>query len=680
MVKFRNCLMCIFISGYFFGQSTPQEMVNAMGRGINLGNVLQAPVEGNWSSAATEKYFMDVASAGFTNVRIGMDFFGERTPEKTDAYSPLDDGSEYSGSSSDYNVSTAYLDRVQTVIDWALNQSLIVVLDFHGSDLKNEFLYTFDDQKSQYTHPNSAKRLADLDKFYSIWSQIADRFKNHSDDLIFEILNEPYFEVSDTEMNQINQEVISIVRMSGENNNKRKIIVTGGSQNSYLSPTTIAESIFQNDFYLIATFHYYRPFSFTKSSSEGYTDFEWGSVADKNTVTNEFQTVLDWANEFSPPAAIYLGEFGADNSLGYSYETGDLREINSNSTGYADGGPDNNSRIDFHRFISDLAIANGFAFSVWDSGNESSKTLHLRNDDPNNISYDSDYFILNSYTDTSQNVPSTVIDECIWVDDVKDAVLGLLKTSNCTNSSWITNADFECGIDNDWTLYTEGSAVARKRYGGCHSRTDHGSAKIIVDSPGNNFNEVVLKNRPYAITNSEFEGKTATITIFAKALSGDLNALGQSFKLRIKRNGGGLGNFISSNEFDLSTSYPDTPFSFSYTIPPSTTSLEIQVLCGKDKGTYIFDDFQVQLSPALSTTQKDNAAIRLFPNPTNHFLFIVNNKVQKISLFSLNGELVFFQKNPIQKVDVSQLSNGVYMTEILLTNHQIFFQKIIIKN
>ena len=44
-----------------------------MNRGINLGNVLSASIEGNWSGEATEQYFIDVSNAGFKNVRIPID-------------------------------------------------------------------------------------------------------------------------------------------------------------------------------------------------------------------------------------------------------------------------------------------------------------------------------------------------------------------------------------------------------------------------------------------------------------------------------------------------------------------------------------------------------------------------------------------------------------------------------
>ena len=56
------------------------------------------------------------------------------------------------------------------------------------------------------------QEAADLAKF-SIWEQIANRF-DYSDDLIAEVINEPYFHISAAEMNDINNEVISIVRSS----------------------------------------------------------------------------------------------------------------------------------------------------------------------------------------------------------------------------------------------------------------------------------------------------------------------------------------------------------------------------------------------------------------------------------------------------------------------------------
>ena len=78
-------------------------MIQKMGRGINLGNVLSAPVEGNWSGAATQQYFIDVANAGFTNVRIPIDFFGYRTEGDTSTYNNQEN-TTFEGSRNDFIV------------------------------------------------------------------------------------------------------------------------------------------------------------------------------------------------------------------------------------------------------------------------------------------------------------------------------------------------------------------------------------------------------------------------------------------------------------------------------------------------------------------------------------------------------------------------------------------------
>ena len=85
-IKAKNLLL-LLVAGFLSAQQTPQELVTKMSRGLNLGNVLSATVEGNWSGAATEQYFIDVANAGFKNVRIPMDFFGSRTTGSTSSFS-----------------------------------------------------------------------------------------------------------------------------------------------------------------------------------------------------------------------------------------------------------------------------------------------------------------------------------------------------------------------------------------------------------------------------------------------------------------------------------------------------------------------------------------------------------------------------------------------------------------
>ncbi|GAA4304721.1 glycoside hydrolase family 5 protein [Aestuariibaculum suncheonense] len=368
-------------------------MVEKMGRGINLGNVLSAPIEGNWAPAFTESYFQDVATAGFTTVRIPMDFFGTRTNGDTSVYSKdANTSGNYNGSAADYIVNSAYLDRIEQVINWGLNQNLVVILDFHGNTLKSEYIETFsetikengiDVQNTLYTHPTSAKRAADNDKFRAIWSQIANRLKNYSYDLIFEIINEPYFNISANEMDTINTDIISIIRASGGNNPSRNIIITGGGANSWQAPLQVSPTILTGDSYLIPTFHYYLPFKFTSSSRDNVNDVEtWGSQEDKYIVDYHFEQVQTWAQNNNLP--VLLGEFGADNEGGYNYSTMTYGNF---------GGPENASRVAYHEYLAEKAISLGFAFTAWDAGDESNKTIYK-------------------------------VSDRSWVEDVKDALLG----------------------------------------------------------------------------------------------------------------------------------------------------------------------------------------------------------------------------------------------------------------
>lgn len=313
-------------------------------------------------------------------------FFGARTFGDTDVYSKASGTSgSYTGNISDYVVNTTYLDRVEQVINWSLNHNLITILDFHGSDLKNEFLHTHSPKSKwaeYYTHPTSAKRVADNEKFRAIWTAISNRFKDHSYNLIFEIVNEPYFFLTDAEMDALNSDIITIIRNSGNNNSNRNIIITGGGKNSYEAPLQIGISVLNSDDNLIATFHYYWPRAFTASSGENENDYDWGTAADKLEIDSNFGAVQSWGQTNNIP--VLLGEFGADNEGGYNYV---------NQTYGFFGGPEIASRVEFHRYLAQKAIDLGFSFTVWDAGDKSNKTIYK-------------------------------VSDRSWVEGVKDALLG----------------------------------------------------------------------------------------------------------------------------------------------------------------------------------------------------------------------------------------------------------------
>ena len=157
--KILTFLFVIIIAGFgLSAQITPHEAIKQMQKGINLGNTFEPPREGEWGNPTTQEYFFDIyKNSGFDCVRI---------PVRWD---------NYTGKTAPYTVSSAWMNRIEQVVDWGLKRGLFIVINTHHDDWI----------KSSYTETNKAR-------FDSIWSQIAVRFKDKPEKLIFEIINEPH--------------------------------------------------------------------------------------------------------------------------------------------------------------------------------------------------------------------------------------------------------------------------------------------------------------------------------------------------------------------------------------------------------------------------------------------------------------------------------------------------------
>ena len=638
------------ITAFFFlfiidikGQTDPYAMVEKMDRGLNLGNTLSAPIEGNWAPEIYEQYFVDIKNAGFMNVRIPMDFYGIRTTGTTTQYSDAANTSnDYNGTIDDYVVDQVYLNRIEEVVNWSLNQGLVTIIDFHGAQLKSQFLYTFSDSNTQYTHPTSAKRAADLDKFNYIWNQISNRFKTFSENLLFEIVNEPYFEMSAIEMDNLNAMIIATIRASGANNSTRNIIITGGGQNSQNAPQQISDNIISNDDYLIASFHYYKPFSFTSSSTENNNDFNWGTVADKNTVNGHFDAVKNWSNSKNIP--VTLGEFGADNENGLNYHTGVYGSY---------GGPINASRVEYHRYLAEQAINRGFSFSAWDAGNKSNKAIHLRTDNPS----------------TNNEISGT------WVLDVRDALLSSGTWPLCYGSTEdliILNPEFECGYNTDWNFIVSGTAAAEFSDADTDSRNGFSGAKVQVNS-ADIYNKVLLSNR---IFTEDLTNKKITIKTYAKSLA----TSGQSFKIRVKAIVNGNNSFIPSSEFNLTNEYPENPFEFEYIIQDNTSSIQVQVMLGNYQGTYFLDDFETSIESTEPLSYYEEilkTKKTIYPNPSSRSITIKGiYKEQAYKIYNLIGaEVLKGIINFNENIEIHNLKKGLYFLKLENGNTIKFIKK-----
>ncbi len=277
-----------------------------LGRGVNLGNALEAPNEGDWGVTLNESYFQLIAEKGFHSVRVPVRW------------------STHALTNSPYSIDLTFFQRIDWVINNALKNKLMVILNFHHYD-------------EIFVDPAAHK-----DRFLKIWEQIGLRYASNSDSIIFEPLNEPHGNLTAGLWNTYLDEAHTILRSS----NPDKTILVGiaewggiGGLSKLVLPS--------NDDNLILTVHYYNPFQFTHQGAEwvdgsnAWLGTKWyNSNGERRIIENEFQAVSDFASAHNIP--VNVGEFGA-------YNKADL-----------------NSRALWSNYCSRFFEENGFSWNYWE--------------------------------------------------------------------------------------------------------------------------------------------------------------------------------------------------------------------------------------------------------------------------------------------------------------------------
>jgi aryl-phospho-beta-D-glucosidase BglC (GH1 family) len=311
----RKCtlIFCIILSGMMvtWSQITPEEAVTQMQKGINMGNTLEPPYETYWNNPTAKEYYFDLyRDAGFDCVRI---------PVRWDMHT---------ANQEPYTVDQTWMDRVEEVVDWGLSRDLFIIINAHHDDWIKE----------NYDNPDMRAR------FDSIWSQISVRFRDKSEKLIFEVLNEPRTELkglTKAQNDDMHRRIISIIRKT---NPTRLIIFQGNEWGG--SDELIAAEIPDDD-YVIGSFHSYDPYQFGLLGNG-----TWGMPLDYSTLENKFISVKNWSDANQVP--VLLGEFGAVKNCDY------------------------NSRMKHYKAYVDFAQKYGFAYCVWDNGENYSMQVLYR--------------------------------------------------------------------------------------------------------------------------------------------------------------------------------------------------------------------------------------------------------------------------------------------------------------
>ena len=310
---------------------TALEATRLMGNGINLGNTLEAcdsnvgiktntslSYETHWGQPKTTQAMIDgMKAAGFDTIRIPVAWMTNATHL-------------YEG---DYTIDADYMNRVEEVVRYARKAGMYVIVNDHWDG----------GWYGMFGSESAETRALAMEAYKGMWQQIAERFRDYSDYLIFESANEELgtrFDensalycsdsvvtyLNDDERyaltNEINQTFVDVVRATGGNNATRFLLIAGYGTNidqtcddRFQMPKDTAVSK------LMVSVHYYDPWSYCGASSAASAT-KWGKVSDYEYMDQQLAKMTKFTEA---GYGVVIGEYGAlpcsdglkDNTLAY---------------------------------------------------------------------------------------------------------------------------------------------------------------------------------------------------------------------------------------------------------------------------------------------------------------------------------------------------------------------------
>ena len=296
---------------------TALEATRLMGNGINLGNTLEAcdnnvgiktntplSYETYWGQPKTTQAMIDgMKAAGFDTIRIPVAWMTNATHL-------------YEG---DYTIDADYMDRVEEVVRYARKAGMYVIINDHWDG----------GWYGMFGSESAETRALAMEAYKGMWQQIAERFRDYSDYLIFESANEelgsrfdensPLYcsdsvvtYLTDDERyaltNEINQTFVDVVRATGGNNATRFLLIAGYGTNidqtcddRFQIPKDTADSK------LMVSVHYYDPWSYCGASSAASAT-KWGTVSDYEYMDQQLAKMTKFTEA---GYGVVIGEYGA---------------------------------------------------------------------------------------------------------------------------------------------------------------------------------------------------------------------------------------------------------------------------------------------------------------------------------------------------------------------------------
>jgi aryl-phospho-beta-D-glucosidase BglC (GH1 family) len=347
---------------------TAKEVQANMGMGFNIGNSMEVPDNPTlWGNPfPTQALFDSVKAAGFNTVRI---------PCAWDSHAP---GGV---------ITETWLDSVKTVVDYAMRAGLYTILNIHHEGKYGWF----------QTHIGTSPENTVKEKLYNYWTQIANKFKDYNERLLFAGANEPGSDVGNEKMTQqhVNtlmtyyQSFVDAVRTTGGNNETRTLIIQGPNTNIDNSIKFATINLFPKDKVegrMMFEVHYYDPYQYTLMTEQQewgasepiipqyyYGDYTKASEPKRNagynawagSVDSKVCSIVHPQEQFAKMKTNYVdkgypvivGEFGAN--------------VRSPELSGSDLNLHKQGRVQWHKDVVSAAKQFGLTPILWDMGNES---------------------------------------------------------------------------------------------------------------------------------------------------------------------------------------------------------------------------------------------------------------------------------------------------------------------
>lgn len=300
-------------------------------RGVNLSSWFEIWSPGHPNYRAYDKNdFVNLKAMGVELVRIPLHF------------------ENLSSGSPEYKIHPLTYKFLDMACDWAEELGLYIVIDNHSYNGKFR------------PSPKDLER-----HLKSVWTQLAEHYKDRSDKVIYEILNEPNG-ISQADWQRIQGKTISLIRSI---DSRHSIVVTGADWSGISGMNALKK---YDDDNLIYTFHFYSPMLFTHQGAD------WSNECFKKAAKVPFpyeksrMPRVETKNSYDASLVSNYSKDGTEDAIRKEIQQAVEFSRKNNvplwcgEMGVYDKTAPEDDRAKWYAIVSSIFEENGIPFTVWD--------------------------------------------------------------------------------------------------------------------------------------------------------------------------------------------------------------------------------------------------------------------------------------------------------------------------